>query len=59
MQHFENPDTVVLAVPAKANASLYFELKGQVPALHRIGDCLAPRQAHAAILEGERVGRLL
>jgi mycofactocin system FadH/OYE family oxidoreductase 2 len=56
---FENVDTVVLAVPGRANDSLYLALKGRVPELYRIGDCLAPRRAHAAIIEGERVGRAL
>ena len=36
---------------------MYEKLKGKVPDLYRIGDCVAPRRAHAAILEGERVGR--
>jgi 2,4-dienoyl-CoA reductase (NADPH2) len=27
--------------------------------VHRVGDCLAPRRAHAAILEGERAGAAL
>ncbi len=56
---FENVNTVVLAVPGRASDSLYFALKGRVPELYRIGDCLAPRRAHAAIIEGERVGRAL
>jgi 2,4-dienoyl-CoA reductase (NADPH2) len=56
---FNDIDTVVLATPGRANDGLYFALKGRVPELHRIGDCLAPRRAHAAILEGERIGRAL
>jgi 2,4-dienoyl-CoA reductase (NADPH2) len=59
MVQLENLDTIVLVVPALAHDQLYFELKGKVPELHRIGDCLSPRRAHAAIIEGERVGRLL
>ncbi len=54
---FQKADTVVLAIHRKANHGLYHALKGQVPELHRIGDCVAPRRAHAAIIEGERVGR--
>jgi 2,4-dienoyl-CoA reductase (NADPH2) len=27
--------------------------------VHRVGDCLAPRRAHAAVLEGERAGAAL
>ena len=56
---FEDVDTVVLAVAGRANDSLYFALKSRPPELYRIGDCLAPRRAHAAIIEGERVGRAL
>lgn len=54
---FDPVDTIVLAVQRRADAGLYFALKGRVPELHRIGDALAPRRAHAAIIEGERVGR--
>ena len=52
-------DTVVLAMGNQTEASLYFALKGRVEALHRIGDCLAPRQLDSAILDGERIGRTL
>jgi len=24
--------------------------------VHRVGDCVAPRRAHAAVIEGERIG---
>ena len=54
---FPKVDNVVLAVHRKADTDLYHALKGKVSDLHRIGDCVAPRRAHAAILEGERVGR--
>jgi mycofactocin system FadH/OYE family oxidoreductase 2 len=54
---FPPADTIVLAVHRKADCRLYTGLKGQVAALHRIGDCLAPRRAHAAIIEGEQAGR--
>ncbi|MFV9502950.1 MAG: mycofactocin system FadH/OYE family oxidoreductase 2 [Oscillochloridaceae bacterium umkhey_bin13] len=56
---FGQLDTIVLAVPRRADASLYRALKGQVRLLHRIGDAVAPRRAHAAIIEGERIGRLI
>lgn len=56
---FDRVDTVVLAVHRRTNDGLYQSLKGRVPELHRIGDCVAPRRAHAAIIEGERVGRVL
>ena len=47
---------------AKLNAEI-LELSKVIPLpiteLYRIGDCLAPRRAHAAILEGERIGRVV
>ena len=52
-------DTVVLAYGPKANDGLYLELKGQVPELHRIGDCVAPRKIDHAIYEGYLAGREL
>ena len=55
----EDVDTVVLATGPKANDRLYFELKGRVANLHRIGDCLAPRKLDHAIYEGELAGREL
>ncbi len=53
-------DWVVLAVPGVPEEGLYHELAA-VPGLevHRVGDCVAPRRAHAAVVEGERVGNLL
>lgn len=56
---FPEVDTVVLAIHRRANCRLYSALKGRVPELHRIGDCVAPRRAHAAIIEGEKAGRAL
>jgi 2,4-dienoyl-CoA reductase (NADPH2) len=58
MVNFDQADTVVLAVHRKADSGLYESLRGQVE-LHRIGDCVAPRRAHAAIIEGEKAGRAL
>ncbi len=57
MVNFDPVDTVVLAVHRQANDTLYHALKGKVAAIYRVGDCVAPRRAHAAIIEGERVGR--
>jgi mycofactocin system FadH/OYE family oxidoreductase 2 len=55
--NFPQVDTIVLAIHRKADSSLYEALRGRVPDLHRIGDCVAPRRAHAAIIEGEKAGR--
>ena len=58
--HPRTPDWVVLAVPPAPDDALYLELRdrlaGSSTAVHRVGDCLAPRRAHAAVIEGERVG---
>ncbi len=52
-------DWVVLACPQQPVEWLYHELRGAAPAgvrVERAGDCIAPRRAHAAVIEGERVG---
>lgn len=46
-------DWVVCATPSRPDDALWHEIHG-VP-VHRIGDCLAPRRVHAAVIEGERV----
>jgi len=48
-------DWVVCAVHQQPEDDLWRELKGSPFAVHRIGDCLAPRRAHAAVIEGHRV----
>jgi 2,4-dienoyl-CoA reductase (NADPH2) len=50
------PDWVVLAVPGQPVEWLYHDLKAAGCAVVRAGDCVAPRRAHAAVVEGERVG---
>ncbi|HUK67772.1 MAG TPA: mycofactocin system FadH/OYE family oxidoreductase 2 [Streptosporangiaceae bacterium] len=60
----QRADWVVLAVQQAPADELYFGLKelrraGDGPAVHRVGDCVAPRRAHAAVIDGERVGELL
>jgi thioredoxin reductase len=53
-------DWVVLAVPQRPVEALYHELAGVAGLdVHRVGDCVAPRRAHAAVVEGERVGAAL
>jgi mycofactocin system FadH/OYE family oxidoreductase 2 len=56
---FDGYDTVVLAAGNIANDSLYFELKGHVDKLYRVGDCVAPRKTDMAIIEGHRIGRAI
>ena len=50
------PDWVVLAVHAHPVEWLYNDLKAAGVSVERVGDCVAPRRAHAAIVEGERAG---
>ncbi|HEX2785874.1 MAG TPA: mycofactocin system FadH/OYE family oxidoreductase 2 [Ilumatobacteraceae bacterium] len=50
------PDWIVLAVPASPVDWLYHDLKQRGLSVERIGDCVAPRRAHAAVIEGERAG---
>jgi hypothetical protein len=58
-EKLEGVDSIVLATGPKANDELYFALKGSVPNLHRIGDCVAPRKLDHAIYEGYLAGREL
>lgn len=54
-------DWVVLAVAQVPADALYHQLRARVPAIEvtRAGDCVAPRRAHAAVVEGERIGAAL
>jgi mycofactocin system FadH/OYE family oxidoreductase 2 len=59
VRRIEGVDTVVLSMGSRSTDALYRALKGRVSALHAIGDCVAPRGVHHAILEGARVGRAM
>jgi len=48
-------DWVVCAVHQQADDQLWRALRDEDFAVHRVGDCLAPRRAHAAVVEGHRV----
>ncbi|HTO00491.1 MAG TPA: mycofactocin system FadH/OYE family oxidoreductase 2 [Microthrixaceae bacterium] len=50
------PDWLVLAIPYNPADSLYHELKSSGVDVFRVGDAVAPRRAHAAVIDGERVG---
>ena len=47
-------DWVVCAVQQRADDALWQALKGSAFPVHRVGDCVAPRRAHAAVIEGHR-----
>ncbi|MGY1590700.1 mycofactocin system FadH/OYE family oxidoreductase 2 [Geodermatophilus sp. SYSU D00708] len=49
-------DWVVVATHARADDELWRALRGSGLEVHRAGDCLAPRRASAATLDGDRVG---
>ena len=50
---------VVLAIPALPDDALAGQLRAQGVDVRVIGDARAPRRAHAAVLDGERVGSSL
>jgi NADPH-dependent 2,4-dienoyl-CoA reductase/sulfur reductase-like enzyme len=56
-RRIEGVDTIVLSMGARSTDALFRALRGRVPALHAVGDCVAPRGVHHAILEGTRVAR--
>jgi mycofactocin system FadH/OYE family oxidoreductase 2 len=56
---FSDHDAVVYSLGNRAEDGLYKALKGKVKELYRIGDCVAPRKIDMAILEGDRVGRII
>lgn len=48
-------DWVVCAVHQRPEDELWHGLADAPFGVHRVGDCLTPRRAHAAVVEGERV----
>jgi len=50
-------DSIVLVMGQQVDDDLYMSLKGKVPELYRIGDCVAPRKVDMAIWEGHKIGR--
>jgi mycofactocin system FadH/OYE family oxidoreductase 2 len=53
-QEIEGIDSVILCFLNRANDELYFELKGKIRELYRVGDSLAPRRVISAILEAHQ-----
>ncbi len=56
-QVFIETSKVVAAVGSKPDNRLYNKIKSLGYEIHRIGDCLEPRSAKAAIYEGGVLGR--
>jgi 2,4-dienoyl-CoA reductase (NADPH2) len=52
-------DWVVCSVHQAPDDDLWRELKTEAFPVERIGDCLAPRRAHAAVIEGQRAALAL
>ncbi|WP_300007778.1 mycofactocin system FadH/OYE family oxidoreductase 2 [Pseudonocardia sp.] len=49
-------DWIVCAAPPDPDEALWTALRGGGRPVHRVGDCLAPRRVHAAVIEGHRIG---
>jgi len=56
-EEFLEAKRVVIAVGTRADNTLYEQVKSLGYEIHQIGDCLEPRSAKAAILEGAVLGR--
>lgn len=59
LRRIEGVGTVILALYDLPNQGLYLALKRRIKELYRVGDCLAPRRISHAILDGNRIGRIL
>jgi mycofactocin system FadH/OYE family oxidoreductase 2 len=55
----EGYDCIILDMGNVPEDALYFQLKGGVKELYRIGDCVAPRGIDMAVLEGRKAGEML
>jgi len=49
-------DTIVLAAGSIPEKKLYEDIKGKMPEVHCVGDCVAPRTIRDAIADGYRIG---
>ena len=52
-------DTVVVAMGFESENSLERKLKGKVPELYTIGDCVKPGKIQGAVHDGARIARLI
>lgn len=52
-------DTVVLAFGGQARDDLYYQLRGSAAQVYLVGDAVAPRRIHDAILDGTRTARAI
>ncbi len=49
-------DGIVLAIGYRPDEALFNSLKGKVPDLHAVGDCVKPQKAFEAIQDGFKIG---
>ncbi|TET67448.1 MAG: FAD-dependent oxidoreductase, partial [Dehalococcoidia bacterium] len=49
-------DTIVLAAGSIPDKKLYEDIRGKVPEVHCVGDCVAPRTIRDAIADGYHIG---
>jgi mycofactocin system FadH/OYE family oxidoreductase 2 len=59
IERLEDIDTIIAAAGGIAEDGLSHELRGRVPDLRMVGDCVAPRTALEAIFEGHAAGRAI
>ena len=52
-------DTVVMSCGNRANDALYHALAGRLTGVQAVGDCVAPRRLHDAILAATRAARAI
>jgi dimethylglycine catabolism A len=58
-RRIEGVDTVVLAAGSRSTDALYRALKSHVAELYAVGDCVAPRGVHQALLDATRIARAI
>lgn len=56
-EHFEKADRVVVSIGIESDDRLYRSIASLGYEIHRIGDCLEPRTAKAALYESAVIGR--
>jgi 2,4-dienoyl-CoA reductase (NADPH2) len=56
---FVEAENVVVAVGSKPENSLYEPIKSLGIKIYKVGDCMEPRSAKAAIYEGARIGQII
>jgi 2,4-dienoyl-CoA reductase (NADPH2) len=58
-EEFIEAEKIVTAIGTRPDNRLYEQIKDMGIEIHRIGDCLEPRSAKAAIYEGGVLGRTI